>query len=227
MTAGVLGSRMPSRRQLLRICGAAVPLGLAGCLGDDGGSPGETPGVTGSTTTQTGTTTAERPPEVREVDPGDFPERGVPRSPTVDSDTYEPFRAFVVGERPDSPGNLYETPHVWVWNLTDEATTMTVTVSTGGTELWETEAEFPAGAPLAVVFRDRGTYQLAVEAGDREEAVDVGRDRFRCNATGTDVLVRADGIETATVTTDMACATTPGSGTTPGSETPSGAAGGS
>ncbi|NHN59957.1 MULTISPECIES: hypothetical protein [Halorussus] len=190
-----------------------MSLGLAGCLGAGGGSPGGTTGVTGSTTAQT-ETTAESPPEVREVDPAGVADRGVPRSPTIDSDTYEPFRAFVVGERPDSPGSLYQTPHVWVWNLTGESATMTVTVSTGGTELRRTTAEFPADAPLAVVFRDRGAYELSVETGDREGTVEVGQDRFRCNATGTDVIVKPDDVETGTVTTDMACTTTPGTEST-------------
>lgn len=223
-------SGVPSRRRLLRFCGIALPLGLAGCLGAGGESPGETTGVIGSTTTQTETTTAESPPEVRETDSADVANRGVPRSPTIESDTYEPFRAFVVGERPDSPGNHYQTPHVWVWNLTGEATTMTVAVTTGDAELHRMDAEFPAGAPLAVVFRDRRAYELSVRVGDREETVAVGRDRFRCNATGTDVLVTSNDIEAETVSTSMACTTTPASETatrTSLSETTSASSGGS
>ncbi|NEU55725.1 hypothetical protein [Halorussus sp. MSC15.2] len=211
---------MPSRRALFRTCGTGLTLGVAGCLDTGGESPDETTpaeseaGATaGTETTARGTpatATAGPPPEVREVDPAAVGERGVPRSPSVESDTYEPFRAFVVGERPDSPGNFYRTPHVWVWNLTGEATTIELALTTGGERLRRVETEFPGGQPLAFVFRDRGRYELAVRVGDRTKTVTVERDRFRCNATGTDVQVRPDRIETETVSTSMACTTTPG-----------------
>ncbi|UPW01224.1 hypothetical protein M0R88_03745 [Halorussus gelatinilyticus] len=131
-----------------------------------------------------------------------------PRSPTIESDTYEPFRGLVVGDRPASPGDFYQTPHVWVWNLTGEPTTISVAVATSGTELRRVESEFPAGAPLAVVFRERRTYDVSVSVGDRVASVTVEPDRFWCNATGTDVQVRSDAIETGTVSTSMACTTT-------------------
>ncbi|UPV75146.1 hypothetical protein M0R89_03530 [Halorussus limi] len=207
---------MPSRRALLRTFAAGTSLGVAGCLGSGGkSSGGTTPGPETGTTAETeppnGTgTTDSAPPTVEAVEPAAVADRGVPRSPTIESDTYEPFRAFVVGERPDSPGNHYETPHVWVWNLTGDPATVEVTVATGGTELYRVETEFPAGAPLAVVFRERRTYDVTVREGDYEKTVTVEPDRFRCNATGTDVQVRLDGIEAGTVSTSMACTTTPG-----------------
>lgn len=218
---------VPSRRTHLRTCGIALSVGVAGCLGTGDDSPdatgttdrpatGETTNGTTTGETTAWTTTATAPPEVREVEPAVVADRGVPRSPDVESDTYEPFRGFAVGERPDSPGNHYQTPHVWAWNLTGDARAMAVSVGTGDAQLRKIEAEFPAGAPLAVAFRDRRAYEVTVRVGDRERTVAVERDRFRCNATGTDVQVRPDEIEAGTVSTSMACTTTPGDTTAPG-----------
>jgi hypothetical protein len=228
----------PSRRKFLRAGGPALGLavGFSGCLSssDGGRTPGETTAPTESETTaspedgttdprttaspsedemtdhQTTGTVAGPPPEVREVDPSAVSDRGVPRSPDIESDTYEPFRGFVVGEVPDDAGNRYQTPHVWVWNLTDDPSTVKIGLTSADTELHQLEAEFPAGAPLAFVFRDRRTYELAVSAGGREETVAVEDDRFWCNATGTDVLVKRNGIEADTISTAMACTTTAG-----------------
>jgi hypothetical protein len=200
---------MPSRRELLRTCAAGLSLGVAGCLGSGGKPPGEPTRTTAATETPV-ETTASAPPTVRTVEPAAVGERGTPRSPTIESDTDEPFRGVAVGEPPESPGDYYETPHVWVWNLTGDPTTIEVAVATGGTRLHRVETEFPAGAPLAVVFYERRAYDVTVRVGDREKSVSVDSDRFRCNATGTDVQVRPDAIESETISTSMACTTTPG-----------------
>lgn len=225
----------PSRRTLLRTCGLALSLGSAGCLSSDGGTratsettrtttgdaetttgPSRTTGraTTGEETTDTeettvpGQTTVPDPPEVSEVEPATV-DRGVPRSPTIESDRHEPFRAFVVGDRPAAPGNHYETPHVWVWNVTDEAKVFELALTTGGTELLRDGYEFPAGAPLAFAFRDPRAYRLTVRVGEREEVVTVERDRFHCNDSATDVIVSESDVETETVSTALYCTTTP------------------
>jgi len=41
-----------------------------------------------------------------------------------------------------------------------------------------------------------------------EETVTVGPDRFRCNASATDVRVRPDAVESGTISTAAACPTT-------------------
>ncbi|WP_135853770.1 hypothetical protein [Halorussus salinus] len=222
---------MPSRRALLGTVASGTLLGVAGCLGSGVDAPGGTTADTDSssqsetTTGPPGETTSERPteetsgppaettaplPTAEEAAPSAVAERGVPRLPTIESETYEPFRGVVVGDRPDSPGNFYETPAVWVWNLTGEPATVAVTVATDDTELHRVETEFPAGAPLAVVFYEPRTYEVAVRVGDRDETVTVGPDRFRCNATATDVRVRPETIESGTISTAAACTTTAG-----------------
>ncbi|WP_128476491.1 hypothetical protein [Halorussus pelagicus] len=207
---------MPSRRALLRTCGVGVTLGVAGCLGSGGDSSGETTATTRTTTESTSETTTDRtpttavPPTAEAVEPAAIGERGVPRSPTIESNTYDPFRGVVVGERPETPGGHYETPHVWVWNLTGDPTTIAVEVATGGARLHRAETEFPAGAPLAVVFYARRAYDVTVRIGGREKAVTVEPNRFWCNATGTDVQIRPDAIKSGTVSTSAACTTTPG-----------------
>lgn len=226
---------MPSRRALLRTCGAALGLGVAGCLSSDGGTP-PMGGATGDETTRSGATTGTTPttaetasttdgtattsktaeltvptgppPEVREVDPATV-DRGVPRSPTIESERHDPFRAFVVGERPATPGSHFETPHAWVWNLTGGRRVVELALTTGKTELLRNSFEFPAGAPLALAFRDRRAYELMVRAGGREKTVPVERDRFFCNDSATDVLLTDDGIEAETVSTSMYCTTRP------------------
>lgn len=197
---------MPSRRRCLRTAGIALTAGLGGCVASESGGSNEST-VTTESTPPTASTTPKSPPEVREVDPSAL-ERGVPRSPDIESDTHDPFRGFVVGEQPETLPAYYRSPHVWVWNLTGDPATMSVGVTAGGTELRRIEAEFSAGAPLAVVFRDRRAYEVTVEVGDREETVTVEPDRFWCNDTGTDVEVRPNRIETGTISTSMACTTT-------------------
>lgn len=218
----------PSRRDLLRTCGLGLSLGFAGCVSSDDGSqatsetartttgPTETTDTTTTGAETTGTeettvpnqTTVSDPPEVREVEPATV-DRGVPRSPTIESDRHEPFRAFVVGDRPATPGNHYETPHVWVWNVTDEARVFELVLTTGGTELLRDGYEFPAGAPLAFAIREPRAYRLMVRVGEREEAVTVERDRFHCNDSATDVIASKGDIETETVSTALYCTTTP------------------
>lgn len=192
----------PSRRDLFRTCGPALSLavGLAGCLSSSRDS---------RTTSET---TPGRSSNVREVDPATVSDRGVPRSPNVGSDTNDPFRTFVVGERPEDPDDHYETPHVWVWNLTGRTATFELALAVGNAELLDLEPEFPAGEPLAVVFRDPRTYEIEIRADDRARTVEIGPNRFRCNASGTDVLVKNEGIEAETISTSMACTTIPGEG---------------
>lgn len=213
-------SGMPSRRTLLGTCASGTLLGIGGCLSSGGDPSAEETGdaepaqTTRTKTPPTGSSTATETtavlPTAEETAPSAVAERGVPRLPSIDSDTDDPFRGVAVGDRPESPGNFYETPVVRVWNLTGDTATVAVAVSTDGTELYRTETEFPAGEPLAVAFYAPRTYEVSVRLGDRSETVTVDPDRFRCNASGTHVQVRPETIESGTISTAAACPTTTG-----------------
>lgn len=204
----------PSRRTLLRTLGGALLAGTAGCLGD--GTP-EGSATTERTTTETTTpgtetTTPSEPPEVREVDPSAVSSRGVPE-PGVDSESYEPYLAFAVGSRENVANPDDNLPHgFWVWNDTDEARTVEVSLTTGGTTLLDDAYEIPAGEPLGVELREPRAYEWTVREGDRQRSEDVPRSQFDCNDSATDVIVRESEIERLTITTELACRTTTASG---------------
>ncbi|WP_135823983.1 hypothetical protein [Halorussus ruber] len=208
---------MPSRRTLLRTAGIGLGLGLSGCLGTGGESPGETSTTTETTTTETTTdpetTTASPPPTAEEVSPAAVAERGVPVVPKIESTAATPFRAFSVGDREGVANPEDNLPHqVWVWNDTDAEREITLALSTGGTTVLDETVAFRARAALGIELAEPRPYELTVSEGDREKVVEIPRSRFDCNDSVTDVAVQREEIAEFTITTEMACSTTTASG---------------
>lgn len=222
---------MPSRRHLLRTAGIGLGLGLAGCLGTGGESPGGTTTGTSSTTAEPTVTTTEPPaktsttasppPTVEDVSPAAVAERGVPVVPKIESSATRPFRAFSVGDREGIVNPENNLPHqVWVWNDTDAKRELTVALATGGNIVLDETVAFPARSALGIELAEPRPYELTVtagdrertsdheQAGDREKTVEIPRSRFDCNHSVTDVAVQPEEIAEFTITTEMACSTT-------------------
>lgn len=95
---------------------------------------------------------------------------------------------------------------MWVWNDTDAALSVNLVLTADGATVLNDEYEFDADANLALELRAPRSYELTVRAGDREKTVPLSH--TDCNDSATDVVIRDDGIEYSTTTTELACRTT-------------------
>lgn len=168
----------PARRRLLALGGSALAASLAGCtsaLPFGGGRP-----------------------EVRDAS-GGSPDRSVPSAiPGLSAEST--VAALAVGR-----GTNHH--QVWVWNASGRS--REVSLGIGGEddgEPWFRESyALDTDANLVVDLRESRRYAITVQAGEQSETVEISESRFDCNASATDVAIRADGIESRSISTSMAC----------------------
>ncbi len=187
------------RRTLLRRVGAAGTVGsLAGCLG--AAVPGDSSGAdgdAGTTETETGTT----PDETETSDGTETPDETETASDGADA---------VIGDRSAVAFPETNKPHaVTVKNAAADSTRLDLSVSAEGRgEVWARTVELPSGGAFELRLVAPAHYTVTVcRAADGGVAaeVDVPLSWFDCNDSGTTVELTADGAETTTFTTEMAC----------------------
>ncbi|UPV75145.1 hypothetical protein M0R89_03525 [Halorussus limi] len=166
-----------TRRRLLAFGGSALAASVSGCLSSVPFAGG--------------------PPDVREE--SDPPDRGVPAAIT-DLSADATVATLAVGRGSDHH-------QVWVWNATERSREVTVGIAGGAdAEPWFSKRyALDAGANLAIDLRESGDYAITVGLGDREKIVEVPESRFDCNESATDVAIRADRIESASISTSEGC----------------------
>ncbi len=168
---------MRTRRDFLAGGGTALAASLSGCLSSG--------------------LLAGGPPEVREE--SDPPERGVPTA-NPDLSANSTVMTLAVGRGSDHR-------QIWLWNETDRR--LEVTVEIGGkadAEPWFRKSyDLDADANLAIDLRESRDYAISVGVGDRTETVEVSESEFDCNASATDVAIRAEEFDTASIRTAQGC----------------------
>jgi hypothetical protein len=173
---------------LLALGGSGLAVGLSGCLSSG--------------------LLSDRP-DVREQS-GQTVERTI-HTPLTDETADPAFATLVVGEQGGGGFHLGEQkPHqVWVRNGTENSREVLVEIGpTSDADPWFRRTyEIGPGAQLAVELRTPREYAVSVEAADAAETVEVSEDRFDCNDSAHDVVVREAKIETMGVTTEEGCST--------------------
>ncbi|WP_135853771.1 hypothetical protein [Halorussus salinus] len=138
------------------------------------------------------------PPEVRE-ETGLSPPRLQPANSTLYADSTH--ATLVVGDGED------RDEQIWVWNETGES--RSVAIEIGGSadaKPWFRETyDLAAEANLAIDLREERDYAIRVRVGDRSETVEYPKSWFDCNATATDVVIRDEKFDVASVTTEKGC----------------------
>jgi hypothetical protein len=81
-------------------------------------------------------------------------------------------------------------------------------LTTSETTPLEESVELESRTVLVVELREPRAYEMVVRSRKLKTTVEVERSRIDCNQSATDVAVTKDGMETASVTTDMVCGTT-------------------
>jgi len=169
---------MATRRDSLALSGSALAASLSGCLSSG--------------------LLAGGPPEVRE-ESGDPPARLSPAFPDLHADST--LVTLAVGD------GASQDEQVWLWNETDRS--LEVAVEIGGeaeAEPWFQQSyDLNADANLAIDLRESRDYAIAVGVGDRTETVEYPESWFDCNDTATDVVLRAEKFDVASIKTDQGC----------------------
>lgn len=168
-----------NRRRFLAVGGSALTASLSGCLSS-------VPFVGG-------------PPAVREQS-GEVPDRTVPAT-LVEFSEESVVTTLAVGDG----GTSGET--VWIWNETDQRRKIAVELrGRSDADPWfRGSYDLDSGAGLALDLRTPRNYAISVGVDGREKTVTVPESRFDCNDSATDVALRAETIETQTVSTTMDC----------------------
>lgn len=178
------------RRQVLAALGSSTALALAGCLsGDPGAQDGTTTTTTTTTTNDDTTTTTEEDPR---WSPG--PE--------------DPFETFSVGSREEVAFPDNNKAHgVRIWNDADEERTVSLSLESADGPGLDTEIEFPADGWVSVTVEEPATYTLTIAVDESLAGeVEVGRARFDCNASTTNVILSGDGeVGSRTISTLVGC----------------------
>jgi len=204
------------RRTLLRTVGAAVGAGaLAGCVADDGATPGG--GGSDPDDTETVDPTAEptRDDPTTSRPEGSTRERATgpttPDEAVFGTDADEPFESITVGSRDGVENPDDNRPHgVNVWNAAEEDRTLTIAVRRGSATVLEETITFPGDGYLSMTLAEPGDYRIPIrEDGEELGVVTVSRGRFDCNSSATNVDVPPDGeIRATVISTMVACRTT-------------------
>jgi len=205
---------MPSRRALLGTGASVAAVGLAGCLSsltsEESDDPPERSPDDATGTPPTGTTMRTASMEDRTVSPESV-DRGVPLAlpdAGVSLDG-QPARALAVGtDDREEP----KPRQVWVWNGTDEETTVELRLTTAvlagmPKKVFDRSVTVAAGDAVVVSLQKPQNYVLTSRVGDRTNEVSYGYMDFDCNDAATDVVVTSDDIGSSTVSTSMDCGT--------------------
>ena len=96
---------------------------------------------------------------------------------------------------------------VWVWNETSVSRAVGIEIAgKSDAEPWFRETyDLAADANLAIDLREERDYAIRVRVGDREETVEYPESWFDCNATATDVVIRDEKFDVASVRTEKGC----------------------
>lgn len=129
-------------------------------------------------------------------------------TPLVETDASPTVRIVVGDDRSGDP-----RPHwLWLWNDGERRDLELTLTRTANTPFGESTARvvqrtetLAADAVLAVELWTPGEYDLALAGDGVAETISVPRSRFDCNDATTSVAIRADGVETQTVSTSMGC----------------------
>ncbi|WP_128476490.1 hypothetical protein [Halorussus pelagicus] len=168
---------MATRRDYLALSGSAFAASLSGCLSSG--------------------LLAGGPPDVQmESEP---PERGVPTA-NPDLSANSTVTTLAVGRGSDHR-------QVWLWNETDRNLEVAVEISREGDgEPWFQQSyDLDTDVNLAIDLRESRDYAITVGVPDRTETVEISKSEFDCNASVTDVAIRATEFDTASIKTTEGC----------------------
>lgn len=177
---------------------------LAGCLGG-----GTDPGESAPGTDTDGTTDTDTPD-----DPATETETKAPDGGTDDPGTPADGVDAVVGDRSGVAFPEANLPHaVSVRNATDDPATLDLSVAAEGRgEVWARTVDLAPDGRFELRLAEPARYTVRVDRADDggdahgpDATVDVPLSYFDCNDSGTNVTVTADGVETETFATEVAC----------------------